>query len=74
MVNSVNDNSFDVSKIRDLSDITKEVIEKLSAKDAIYLREKFESRLDSSLVLKEIAEKFTLKDKESLEKKNKRGR
>ena len=59
--------SFDVSKIDKPSDITKEVIEKLSAKDAIYLRKKFGDRLDSVLILKEIAEKFTLKDKERLE-------
>jgi effector-binding domain-containing protein len=65
----MNDDSFDVSNIRDPSDITKEVIEKLSAKDAIYLREKFGDRLDSSQMLKEIAEKFTLKDKEQLERK-----
>jgi len=67
----VNDDKEDVTKIREPSDITKEVIEKLSAKDAIYLREKFGSRLDSSSVLKEIAEKFTREDKERLEKKNK---
>lgn len=67
----MNDDKEDVTKIREPSDITKEVIEKLSAKDAIYLREKFGSRLDSSSVLKEIAEKFTREDKERLEKKNK---
>lgn len=65
----MNNDLFDISNIRDPSDITKGVIEKLSAKDAIYLREKFGDRLDSALVLKEIAEKFTLKDKEQLEKK-----
>jgi len=58
--------SFDVTKIDNPSDITQEVIEKLSAKDAIYLRKKFGDRLNSLPVLKGIAEKFTLKDKERL--------
>jgi hypothetical protein len=63
----MNDEPVDVSKIRDLSDITEELIEKLSSKDAIYLREKFGSRLDSYLLLKEIAEKFSIKEKKRLE-------
>jgi hypothetical protein len=58
--------SFDLSKINKPSDITREVIRKLSAKDAIYLREKFGDQLDSLLVFKEIAEEFTLEDAERL--------
>ena len=56
--------SFDLAKITKPSDITREVISKLSAKDAIYLREKFGEQLDSLSVFKEIAEEFTLGDAE----------
>ena len=65
----MNNDSFNILNIIYPSDITKEVIEKLSAKDAIYLREKFGGQLDSFQALKEVSEKFTIKDKEQLERK-----
>ena len=61
-----NTESIDVSKITNPSEITRDVIKKLSIDDAIYLRLKFGDQLKSSALLNDLLENFTMNDKKRL--------